>query len=741
MTAGSILLGHTHMETRSGQARISVLRITIGLALTLAVWFIYEQTLSYDFVNYTDDVHVTDNPVLRDGLSWSGIQQTFAPEYRGYYYPLTILSFMLDIEIHGWGPSGFHLTNVVLHIATAIALFLVLWQFTGQVWCSVFVAAVFAVHPLRVESVAWITERKDVLSGLFFMLTLAAYGYYARRPFSWLMYGLVGLLFALGLLAKPMLMTLPLVLLLLDYWPLRRFDQVSRASIWQWVRSRVVLEKLPLLLLAVLSAASVTYSHVPIDAPLNPENISLPWRLGNAIVSYAVYMLQLVAPVGLVVHYPHPGSQLPLWQVIVSLLVLLGISGFTIWHARQRPYLIVGWLWYLVMLLPVIGIVRVLADAARGDRFTYLPQIGLVILITWGIAELSARWPGRRLILSAAGAVVVLALMLTARTQTTHWRDSLTLWSHTLEHTTGNYLAHNHFADSLLNRGYIEPAIEHYQQVLQIREDHTGRVYNSLGVALAIQGDYPAAIDRFRQALQRSPDDVETHFNLGRVQLAAGDLGPAESQFERVLQLQPNYIEAYLKLGQCLARQGDLPAAISQIERAIKLQPNHADAHSHLGNAHALQGELSKATECFMQAVRLNPDHPGFQATLMNALLQLVTEGQVATAIEHYEVLLKRRPNDGLVRNNFAWLLATTPDDTHRNGSRAIELAQASIALSGNNAAVLDTLAAAYATAGQFSKAIDAVKQALQLARSEEDVNAFRARLRLFEAGQAYIEK
>lgn len=360
--------------------------LLVGFALALMVWAVFGQTVKYEFVNYDDDVYVYENPIVLQGFTSENIKQIFSPEKRGGYYPLTMFSFMLDREIHGMDAGGFHLGNVLLHMATSIALFLVLRSMTGSLWRSAFVAAIFAIHPLRAESVAWVTERKDVLSGLFFMLTLGAYGYYTRRPFSIIRYLSVCLFFALGLLAKPMLITLPFLLLLLDVWPLCRFENSPAAAGRKRLFTRIIIEKIPLFLFSVLAGTMTLGSHAKLENTLIP----LQWRIGNALVSYIVYIKQIVWPSGLAALYPWIPP--PFWQIIVSLFLLGTISLIVLPLRRKYPYLFTGWLWYLGMLVPVIGITRVLLGAAHADRFTYLPQIGLYIILAWGVSDLSAWW-------------------------------------------------------------------------------------------------------------------------------------------------------------------------------------------------------------------------------------------------------------------------------------------------------------------------------------------------------------
>ena len=378
-------LADTHPSTLSFWKRNTYTVAAVCGFLLLAVALVFGQTVRHDFVNYDDNAYVYENPQVAGGLTAHGIAWAFTSFHVSNWHPLTWLSHMLDCQFYGLHAGGHHLTNVLLHAATAILLFLVLRRMTGDLWPSAFVAAVFAIHPLRAESVAWVAERKDVLSGLFFMLTLGAYAGYARRPFSLGRYLTVVLLFALGLMAKPMLVTLPFVLLLLDYWPLGRIGPHRRTGISSF--RRVVVEKIPLLALTAASCVATVIAQG--TAVIAIDVIPLPSRIANALVSYVAYMGQLFYPAGLAVLYPHPEGGLPIWKVAASSLVLAGISAAALVWRRRFPYLFVGWFWYVGMLVPVIGLVQV-GLHAMADRYTYLPQIGLCIAVTWGVAQLAA---------------------------------------------------------------------------------------------------------------------------------------------------------------------------------------------------------------------------------------------------------------------------------------------------------------------------------------------------------------
>jgi len=571
--------------------------ICLGLAaMTFAV---FGQTLTHEFIDYDDNAYVYDNPVVSQGLTLKGILWAFS-FHADNWHPLTWLSHILDCQWYGLHPGGHHLTNVLLHAATVIVLFLILRRMTGALWRSAFVAAVFAIHPLRVESVAWVAERKDVLSGLFFMLTLGAYVRYASRPWSAARYGLVALLFALGLMCKPMLVTLPLVLLLLDYWPLQRAEPA-----WKLVK-----EKLPLLALSAVACVVTLLAQTKTVQSI--QAISLPHRLGNALVSCMVYLGQMVYPAGLAVFYPYPRNGLPTWEVALAGVLLAGISAAA-WRQRGRqPWLWMGWLWYLVMLLPVVGIIQA-AGQAHADRYTYLPQIGIYVAITWLAAEWSARWRVGLVVLGSLIAAVLVALMVCAWQQTACWKNSETLWTHALSCTADNDVAHVNLGFTLEQKGKVSQAMAQYQEALAIRPGYA-KVHNDLGVILAKNGRVDEAIAHYQIALQ----------------------------------INPGYAEARFNLGIALARQGKADESLACLQRAAQLEP-------------------------------ANP----------------------------------------VMQNSLAWVLATCPQASLRNGARAVQLAQRAGDLAGgNNPDILRTLAAAFAEAGRFGDAMNTAQKALELARA-----------------------
>ena len=549
------------------------------------MWIAFGQTLHHEFVNLDDGAFVYANPTVSQGLTLNGIAEVFLQNHAGNWHPLTSITHMLDCDLYGLNAGGHHSTNVLLHAATAILLFLVLRNLTAAFWPSALVAAVFAIHPLRVESVAWVTERKDVLSGLFFVLTVGTYARYARRPFSAGSYFWVLVLFTLGLLSKAMLVTVPFVLLLLDFWPLRRIPSNFRLStLDRRLVRRLVVEKIPFLVLSAASCAVTFWAAKHVTDPI--QTLGLRWRVANALAAYVTYIGQMFYPVGLAVFYPHPEEHLSWERIGLSAMVLLVISAGVFVGWRKRPYLVVGWLWYLGMLVPVIGLVQA-GKQARADRFTYLPQIGLYLMITWGAVELCRYWRFHRVVLSAAAILIPASFLVLAHAQTRYWRDSVSLWTHTLACTSDNFLA-----------------------------------YENFGFTLGEQGKWNEAVPYFERALQLHPDSAEGHYNLGFTLGQQGKWNEAIPHFERALQLKPGYPEAHYNLGYALARQRKWNEAVSHFERALQLNPDYASAHNALGVALGQQGKWNEAIPHFQRALQLNPDSVEARNNLARALGQ-----------------------------------------------------------------------------------------------------------------------
>lgn len=580
----------------------------LGICVFLGAitWLVFGQTLHYEFVNFDDVSYVLENPEVTRGLTPEGIAWAFTHVHAANWHPVTWISHMLDAQSYGLSPRGHHFTNVLLHTTTAILLFLVLRQMTGAVWRGAFVAAIFAIHPLRVESVAWVAERKDVLSGLFFMLTIAAYVRYARRPWSAFRYALVVLLFALGLMCKSMLVTLPLVLLLLDYWPLNRFDEARdrRDNIFHIPR-RLILEKLPLLALAAISGAITLLAQK--GSLQTFVGIPLPLRISNAFIACTTYLRQMFWPVDLAVLYPFTDRDI--WAFgIVSFVVLAGVSA-GIFALRRHRYLVTGWLWYLVMLGPVIGIIQV-GNQARADRYTYLPQIGLYLLLTWAAADLCAGWRQRRLFLSGLAVVVLGALTFAAHTQASYWQNSQSLWTRAITSTSDNSIAYTNLAEAFFKKGKMDEAIEHSQKALQI-DPNQAVAHSALGLALLQKkGRLDEALAHLQKALEITPG-AAAHSNLGVALMQMGRVDEALAHYSAAIEIDPNAVDAQSNMAWALAtwpeaRIRDGKKAVELAERVDSLtQGQNVRVSITLAAAYAEAGRFADAVKTAQRALQL----------------------------------------------------------------------------------------------------------------------------------------
>ncbi|MGO8699174.1 MAG: tetratricopeptide repeat protein [Limisphaerales bacterium] len=746
--------------------------VLICVSLVLAILAVFAQTLRFQFINYDDGIYVFDNTAVKAGLTWKGVLWALSYTQSDYWHPLTWLSHMADCQIFGLWAGGHHLTNLALHTVSTLLLFLVLRGMTGALWRSAFVAMLFAIHPLRVESVAWIAERKDVLSGMFFMLTLRAYGRYVRLP-SRGRYVSVVVLYGLGLLSKNMIVTLPFVLLLLDWWPLGRM-KLAEANGKEADSPRpngsfygLVKEKIPLFLLSV--ASCVTTACTPEKLP-DMDRLSILERVGNALVSYMIYLRQMVFPAGLAVSYPNLPHGQPLEKVCLAVVLLVVISALVIACRKSHPALVVGWLWFLGMLVPAIGIVQI-SYYSHADRYTYLPEIGLALATTWAVTDWSAAWKHRQFILGALMTALVGALMVCAHIQTSYWKDSESLWTHALACTSGNYAAHYNLGTALAKLGKLDPAVIQFQKAIALRPRLTDAPYNlanalsrlgrldeaiaqyravlvispenvpalnNLGNALARQGADEAAMAQYQKVLQLQPDYADAHYELGRLLLDHGKLDDALAHFRQVVQLRPQDTQAQNALGQTLLLKGDLAGAMSCFEKTTTLSPDPFARWSNLGDLLLQQQDLSAAFVCYRQAAKINPRSADAWAALGLANFK---QGNSREAIDSWQKALALNPADLVVNNNLAWLLATTPDSSLRDLAKAIALATKASQLSGGaNPVILHTLAVAYAGQQNYALAMATARRALALAVGQKKdtlAATLQNEIRLYETNAA----
>ena len=656
------------------------LEFIVSLFLIVIILTAYWQLPSHEFLSFDDYGYIIKNTHVHEGITWKNIVWTFSKTDFGYWHPLTWMSHMLAFQLFGMNPSMHHLMNLFLHISSTLLLFFILKRMTGALWQSAFVAVVFALHPLNVESVAWISERKNVLSTFFWMLTMLAYVRYTEQP-NFYRYLLILFVFVLGLMSKPMLVTLPFVLLILDYWPLNRFtlfqpndnEHEFRQSIDSGSRLtqdlRLVLEKIPFL---ILSAVCIYLSNLSIQHPgvaISTASVPLKLRIANALVSYVGYIKKMVWPFNLAVYYPFPKT-VPMWEVLVAVLFLTGVTFLAFRWITAKPYFAVGWLWYVGTLVPGIGLVQAGLWPAMADRFAYIPFIGLFICMTWGGAEIIGRLPYKKMAFIVIPAIIVPILMVMTGLQLRYWQNGVTLFTHNLRVTPNNSLAYYELGNAFEQQGNLYKAIFHYSEALKINPNYA-EAHNNLGYILAHQKHYKEAIGHYKEALR----------------------------------IKPGYSEARNNLGTAFLFQGNEKKAVDQYYEALRNNPNYAGVYHNLGKVFENHANIEKAIIFYKKALELNPE-------MIQALY------------------------------NLSWILVTHEDGKHRNGKEALKLAEKLCKITQyQQPLALDALAAAYAETGQFHKAIITEKKAIKLALPdgpEGFIAGLKKRLELYRIERPY---
>lgn len=607
--------------------------VVLSLALAALVFAAFQPAMDNDFVGYDDPDYVTSNVMVQRGLNWDGVAWALTSTEAANWHPLTWMSHMLDVQFFGLNPAGHHLTSVLLHTLSAVLVFLVLRTLTGTTWRSVLVAALFGLHPLRVESVAWVAERKDALSTVFWFLTILAYTHYVRTPETnkqrtRILFGLALLCFAGGLMAKPMLVTLPFVLLLLDVWPLKRLAQKPVATL--------VLEKLPFF---VLTAAScfITF-HVQHSAGAVNEHLSPGYRLSNAVISFVRYLGNIFWPAELAFFHPHP-THWPASYVALTVLVLTGISVLAIRLRRHQPSLLIGWCWFLGTLVPVIGLVQV-GQQSIADRYTYIPSVGILIALVWGVHALVADRKQLAQGLGLIGIAAALGCLVLTRQQTRTWKDTESLCRHAIAVTPDNYLAHDMLGAVFEKQGLNADALREHLLALEIKPSYA-EAHNNLAVVLQNQGNLAQAVEHYQMAIQLRPRYAEAHFNLAIALEAAGQFENAATEYSRAIAQRRNYADAHYNLGLLQARLGRLDQAVAQFEEVLRINPHLADAHNSLGVTLDRMGRLDQAIAQYQQAIAIQPDYPRAHFNLGVALGKT---GQFAAAIREFEEALRLKP-------------------------------------------------------------------------------------------------
>jgi protein O-mannosyl-transferase len=675
--------------------------------LILSTLLVFWQVRNYGFV-YDDIDYVSENPHVLGGLSRDGIIWAFTTGHASNWHPLTWLSHMLDCHLFGRKPGSMHLTNLFLHLANVLLLFTIFKRMTGTLWPSAFVAAAFALHPMHVESVAWIAERKDVLSTFFLLLTLAAYVSYVKQP-SIFRYIVTLVLFAVGLMAKPMLVTLPFLLLLLDYWPLGRFDRQPRrpdpTGDGRATLHRLVIEKNPFFVLAAISSVITFLIQHAGGSVANIAIIPLHSRLANAFLSYAKYVGKMFWPQNLAVYYPLDAISFAMAQVAMSILLLLVISILVIWFGHRRKYLPVGWFWFVGTLLPVIGLVQV-GGQAYADRYTYIPYIGLFIMIAWGLSELLSKWPKRDIALGMVAAIALATMGTVTYRQVGNWKNGVTLFTHAIEVTQNNYLAHNNRGVDYNERGRLQEAIEDIKEAIRIKPDYTDAYYN-LGIAYGNLTRWQEAIDAYKQAIRIKPDYAQAYNDLGVAYSSLGRGTEAMEAYTQAIRIKPDYADAYNNLGAAFNGLGRGTEAIEAYKQAIKIKPDNARAYNDLGVAYSSLGRGTEAMEAYTQAIRIKPDYADAYCNLGGTYNEL---GRLQEAIDAYKRAIKITPDYAKAHYNLGLAYS-------RLGrlQEAIEDFSSAIRIKPDYVEAYNNRGIVYANLGRMQEAIGDLKEAIRI--------------------------
>jgi len=688
------------------------IKLLIYVGIVIATLIAYEPIRHNGFVSYDDSKYITQNPDIKAPITWQSLGRAFIKPHFHMWHPLTTITHMLDYQLFGLNPLGHHLVSLLLHIVNTMLLFQILVNMTGSIWTSAFVAAVFVLHPIQVESVAWAAERKTVLSGLFWLLTMAAYIRYTRKPSAG-RYILLLLVFGLCILTKPVVVTLPAALLLLDYWPLDRVKwsrQIKRlpkekdqqeVSVW-----RLIIEKIPLFVLSAILSAITFAVQQQGGAVITLEKWPLDIRIANMFVSYIRYIGKVIWPSRLAVLYPSLRSNLPKATVGICVLLFILISAFSIYIGRRRKYIAMGWLWYVGTLVPVIGLVQA-GVQAMANRYMYIPMLGLLIIIAWAVKDFVANRPRCKKIMAVLAAVVLLSAIILTRTQVRYWRNSMALFEYALKVTENNATAENNYGALLFEAGRLDEAVLHLSKAVRISQSFFEARYN-LGQSLLKQGKPSEAIACFNELIKHKQDSAQVYYHLAMALIMQKKYDDAIEYLDKSLTLDPQFSEAHREIGTLLLARGKINEAIPHLNEALRMGINKAKIYAYLGTAYNQLGKYELAIRNWSRAAELKPDSAD-------------------------------------VLNNLAWLLATVEDSTIQDANKAIEFAQRACELTEyKEPAILDTLAVAYAAAGRFTDAVTTAEQAVSAAKArgqENMVSEIQSRIELYKTGRSYIQK
>jgi len=686
--------------------------VLIYVFLAGAALAVYWRVLYCDFVNFDDPMYVTENQFVNTGLHWENIRWAFSVGKVAYWHPLTWLSHILDCEFYGLRPGLHHLTSLIIHVANSLLLFAVLKRMTGAVWRSAFVAALFVLHPINVDSVAWVAERKSVLSTLFWLLTMWSYAGYAQRG-GVFRYLVTLLLFGLGLLAKPMLVTLPFVMLLLDWWPLGRFS-VNRStkpgkSATGGNRAAaglyLICEKVPFFALSAVSSYISYLSVRQLGITISTELVPIKIRILNSFVSYVGYIGKIIFPRGLTVFYPY-SEDIPVWQSIGALALLLCVTIVLLSGSRRRPCLVVGWLWYVGTLIPVIGLVQAGLWPAMADRWAYVPLIGLGILTSWGVGDIAVKWHLRKSLLAFTAAICLATLMVCTALQVGHWRNSYTLFTRALAVTTGNYIAHLNLGNALIQDKKTDEAMQHYRKALEIHSNYADAHYN-LGIALALKGQNKEAIEEYYTALRLKEDHWKARFHLADALAKADRVDEAISHYQKVIELHPDDTQVCNNFALALAKKGRVDEAIQYYNKCLAINPGSVEVLNNLGNALVEKGRFSEAIVHFKKALSLKPSFAETHYNLANALRQI---GQIDEATAYYRETLRFSPDDVDAHYGLGLIL-----EEQKKYDEAITHLARVIQLRADFAQAYYHLGLIFANRSEIDKAIEQFRQVLRI--------------------------
>ena len=698
-------------------------KVTVCLLLAAITLLAYWPVQHHEFINLDDDLYITGNQKVKAGLTTDGLIWAFDFNGKSYWHPLTWLSHMLDVELFGLNSAAHHLANLWIHLVNVLLLFGVLYRATGRLYRCAFIAALFAVHPLNVDSVAWMAERKNLLSTFFWVLTMLLYMRYVERP-SAKRYGYMSLAFACGLMTKPMLVTLPFVLLLMDYWPLKRLDDKhgwQHSATWQDTMfaparkcgvSRLIVEKMPLLMLSGVSIWISILSTQEIDMMVATDTVPLTLRIGNALVSYLGYLSKIFWPHNLAIFYPFP-KNLPFWLVVGSGILLVAMTALIILKSNRKPYLATGWLWYLGTLVPVIGIVQAGVWPSMADRWVYIPMIGILIIIAWATAEMITKWrPKMQVLVAVLGVSALVCCVFLARLQLHHWQNSRLLFRHALNVTGGSDIVHNNLGSALLWEGDFKAALHHFKAALKFNPLMT-KLHNNIAQTLVKLGRINQAVDRYRVSLKLDPFEAETHNGLAVALFEQGRIKESIHHLHTAVRLEPKYPDVYVNLGAVYRQQGNSKMAARYYLQALRLNPDLPEAHNNLGLLLMTEGKYKVAAAYFRKALEIKPEFSPARENLKKLQTAQIAYRQKLAQLNDD---IRKNPEDGDLFIELGDLYKV-----QGSFSQALVNYQKAYSILPESRRVMKKLAIGHAMAGNYDQAVELLQKMIGLQPDDTD--------------------